>query len=273
MVAWTPREKKRNGEVKEPEPKLEVKEVLVKTNQPDGSVVSHRYVVCRNPIQARREAATRAALVARLPGMLRDQGAKTLLKNRSVARLLKARKGAYVLNREELAEAPKYDGIWVVRTNTELDPKDVALRYKQLWMVERTFRTAKSLLDTRPVFHQTDDAIRGHMFCSFLALTLQKALFERLEQAELQESWNDIVRDLRAVTETQIEQDHKRLAVRSRITERAAGVFRAVGLRIPPVIRQLPRRTQPAVTHASGNDAPAAPRPPKCGATDSRHKP
>ena len=141
-------------------------------------------------------------------------------------------------------------------------------------MVERTFRTAKSLLDTRPVFHQTDDAIRGHMFCSFLALTLQKALFERLEQAELQESWNDIVRDLRAVTETQIEQDHKRLAVRSRITERAAGVFRAVGLRIPPVIRQLPRRTQPAVTHASGNDAPAAPRtPPKCGATDSRHKP
>ena len=274
VVAWTPREKKRNGEVKEPEPKLEVKEVLVKTNQPDGSVVSPRYVVCRNPIQARREAATRAALVARLPGMLRDQGAKTLLKNRSVARLLKARKGAYVLNREELAEAPKYDGIWVVRTNTELDPKDVALRYKQLWMVERTFRTAKSLLDTRPVFHQTDDAIRGHMFCSFLALTLQKALFERLEQAELQESWNDIVRDLRAVTETQIEQDHKRLAVRSRITETAAGVFRAVGLRIPPVIRQLPRRTQPAVTHASGNDAPAAPRtPPKCGATDSRHKP
>ena len=161
VVAWTPREKKRNGEVKEPEPKLEVKEVLVKTNQPDGSVVSPRYVVCRNPIQARREAATRAALVARLPGMLRDQGAKTLLKNRSVARLLKARKGAYVLNREELAEAPKYDGIWVVRTNTELDPKDVALRYKQLWMVERTFRTAKSLLDTRPVFHQTDDAIRA----------------------------------------------------------------------------------------------------------------
>ncbi len=274
VVAWTPREKKRNGEVKEPEPKLEVKEVLVKTEKPDGSVVSHRYVVCRNPAQARREAANRADLVAKLPAMLRDQGAKTLLKNRSVARLLKARKGAYVLNREELAEAPKYDGIWVVRTNTELDPKDVALRYKQLWMVERTFRTAKSLLDTRPVFHQTDDAIRGHMFCSFLALTLQKALFERLEQAELQESWNDIVRDLRAVTETQIEQDHTRLAVRSRITERAAGVFRAVGLRIPPVIRQLPRRTQPAVTHASGNDPPAAPRtPPKCGATDSRHKP
>ena len=273
VVAWTPREKKRNGEVKEPEPKLEVKEVLVKTNQPDGSVVSHRYVVCRNPIQARREAATRAALVARLPGMLRDQGAKTLLKNRSVARLLKARKGAYVLNREELAEAPKYDGIWVVRTNTELDPKDVALR--QAVVDGRADLPNRQVPPRYPPGLPPDRRRHpGPHVRSFLALTLQKALFERLEQAELQESWNDIVRDLRAVTETQIEQDHKRLAVRSRITERAAGVFRAVGLRIPPVIRQLPRRTQPAVTHASGNDAPAAPRtPPKCGATDSRHKP
>ena len=274
VVAWTPRRKKRNGEVKEPEPKLEAKEVVVETPQPDGSIVSNRYVVCRNPIEARREAATRAALVKNLPGMLRAQGAKSLLKNRAIARLLKAQKSAYVLDREKLAEAPKYDGVWVLRTNTALDPKDVALRYKQLWMVERTFRTAKSLLDTRPVFHQTDAAIRGHMFCSFLALTLQKALLERLEQARLPASWNDVVRDLRAVTDTEIEQDHKRLAVRSRMTETATGVFRALGLRIPPVIRQLPRRTQPNTTHASGTDAPTDPQdPPKCGATDSRREP
>ena len=251
VVAWRSRKRKRNGEVKEREPRLEVKEVLVKTAQADGSVVSNRYVVCRNPGQARREAANRAELVARLPAMLRDQGAKTLLKNRSVARLLKAGKGAYELDREELAAAPKYDGIWVVRTNTELDAEDVALRYKQLWMVERTFRTAKSLLDTRPVFHQTDAAIRGHMFCSFLALTLHQALFERLEQAGLQESWNDIARDLRAVIEMEIEQDHKRLAVRTKPTDRAASVFRAVGVRLPPVIRQLPRRTEPNTTQPS----------------------
>lgn len=274
VVAWTSRKRTRTGEVRNPEPKLEVKEVVVKTDQPDGSIVSNRYVVCRNPIEARREAANRAALVEKLPGMLRAQGAKTLLKNRSIARLLKARTGAYELDQQELDEAPRYDGVWVVRTNTELDPEDVALRYKQLWMVERTFRTAKSLLDTRPVFHQTDEAIRGHMFCSFLALTLQKALFERLEQAGLQESWNDVVRDLRAVTETEIEQDDKRLAVRSRLTETAASVFRAVGVRIPPVIRQLPRRTQSNGAHASGNDGPADPRtPPKCGATDSRREP
>lgn len=241
-IAWESRKPK--GKEEKGEPKLEVKEVVVEEKQQDGSVESHRYVVCRNPAQARRDAATREALVARLPELLREQGAKSLLKNRAYARFLKPRQNAYQLDREAIAEAPKYDGIWVLRTNTRLDAKDVALRYKQLWMVERTFRTAKSLLDTRPVFHKTDATIRGHIFCSFLALMLQKALFEHLAKAAVQESWNDILRDLRAVTETEIEQDTKRLAVRSRMTERATRVFRAVGVRVPPVIRQIPNTTR-----------------------------
>ena len=147
--------------------------------------------------------------------------------------------------------------MWVLRVargltslsgRIELDPKDVAQRYKQLWMVERTFRTAKSILNTRPVFHQTAAAIRGHMFCSFLALTLQKALFDHLDQAEVSASWYDIKQDLRAVRETEIEQDHKRFAVRDSMSGLAVSVFRAVGLRVPPVIQHLPASTEsPAV--------------------------
>jgi transposase len=34
----------------------------------------------------------------------------------------------------------------------------------------------KSLLDTRPIFHKCDETIRGHVFCSFLALLLRKEL-------------------------------------------------------------------------------------------------
>jgi transposase len=46
----------------------------------------------------------------------------------------------------------------------------VALAYRELWRVEAIFRTAKSILETRPIFHQSDAAIAGHLFCSFLAL-------------------------------------------------------------------------------------------------------
>jgi transposase len=53
------------------------------------------------------------------------------------------------------------------------------LCYKQLWTVEQTFRTAKHLFSTRPIFHKLDETIRGHVFCSFLALVLKSELEER----------------------------------------------------------------------------------------------
>ena len=68
----------------------------------------------------------------------------------------------------------------MLTTNTDLPAREVALKYKQLWMVEDVFRSMKSLLDTRPVFHKCDETIRGHVFCSFLALLLRKQLQDRL---------------------------------------------------------------------------------------------
>jgi hypothetical protein len=75
-----------------------------------------------------------------------------------------------------------YDGEWILRTDTALSASEVALKYEQLWLVEAILRTMKSQqLDTRPIFHQNDGIIRGHVFCSFLALVLGKALQDRLE--------------------------------------------------------------------------------------------
>lgn len=82
-----------------------------------------------------------------------------------------------------MKEDERYDGKWVLRTNTDLPAETVALKYKQLLDVEQVFREMKSVLETRPVFHQTDEAIRGHVFCSFLALLLMKGLRGRLERA------------------------------------------------------------------------------------------
>ena len=69
----------------------------------------------------------------------------------------------------------RFDGVFVLRTNTDLNPLDAMLCYKQLWTVEQTFRTAKHLFATRPIFHKLDETIRGHVFCSFLALVLKKS--------------------------------------------------------------------------------------------------
>jgi hypothetical protein len=82
-------------------------------------------------------------------------------------------------------------------------------------MVESIFRSAKSLLETRPIYHKVDDTIRGHVFCSFLALVLRKELETRLEKQGEKLEWADINRDLRALQEVEVEMQGKKLYLRT----------------------------------------------------------
>ena len=218
-----------------PDPmELQVKEVTVRGK----GTASRRHVVCRNPEQAAKDAATRAELLASLEEKLRS-GAKNLVANKGYRRYLKAAKGALSVDHEKALEEERFDGMWVLRTNTALPAVEVALKYKQLWMVEQIFRTAKSLLDTRPVFHKTDATICGHVFCSFLALVLRDELFRRMERVGVKAEWADILRDLNALTETVIAHDGKRFAVRSAAAGVAGRIAQCVGVRLPKAVRRL----------------------------------
>ena len=129
--------------------------------------------------------------------------------------------------------------MWVLRTNTALPAVEVALKYRQLWMVKQIFRTGKSLLDTRPVFHKIGATICGHVFCSFLALVLRDTLVRRMERAGVAAEWADILRDLNALTETGIVHDGKRFAVRSAAVGVAGRIARCVGIRLPKAVRRI----------------------------------
>ena len=112
---------------------------------------------------------------------------------------------------------------------------------KQLWTVERTFRTAKSLFETRPIYHKLDETIRGHVACSFLALVLKKELEDRLAAANTsaRASWPEVIADLNSLTETEVEQDGKRFLLRSAPRPAAALAFSALGVALPPTLRQI----------------------------------
>ena len=110
------------------------------------------------------------------------------------------------------------------------------MQYKQLWRVEQIFRNSKTLLKTRPVFHKYDETIRGHAFCSFLALVLLKELDRCLEAAGLDTEWNDILRDLKALQVMRVEEHGKVVFVRSQLQGCCAQIFQAVGVAIPPLL-------------------------------------
>lgn len=115
----------------------------------------------------------------------------------------------------------------------------VALKYKELRQVEQAFRDIKSILETRPIFHKRDETIRGHVFCSFLALVLRKELDRRLETAGHSFEWADLKHDLKALQETVIEDNGKRLAIRSQCLGTCGKTFQSVGVAIPPTIREI----------------------------------
>jgi hypothetical protein len=222
---------------------LEVKEVVVG----DWGPGSHprRYVVCFNPEEARRDAAVREAILDSLRAKL-QQGDKGLVGNAGYRRFLATPKeGHFEIDPARVAEDARFDGIYVLRTNSKLPVLSIALAYRQLWKVEAIFRTAKSILETRPIYHQSDAAIAGHLFCSFLALLLRKELDERLSAAGLTVEWDDVVRDLDRVEQITIEQNAKRFRLRPDAPSCAVGVFKAIGVALPPLVSQLPPPATP----------------------------
>jgi len=201
-------------------------------------LAGRRYIVCRNQQEAQKDAADRASIVAALERQL-AKGDKALVGNTGFRRYLKTISDEhFAIDPDKIEEERKFDGIFVLRTNTDLNPLEAMLCYKQLWTVEQTFRTAKHLFSTRPIFHKLDETIRGHVFCSFLALVLKTALEDRIAALGRSGSWPEIIADLDSLTETEIEHDGKRFIVRSAPRPAASLALRAAGIALPPTVRE-----------------------------------
>jgi hypothetical protein len=146
----------------------------------ETTIKGRRYVLCRNEEEAQKDAERGGAILAGLERKL-NHGDKALVSNKGYRRFVKTvGSGNFSIDHDKVKADAKFDGLFVLRTNTKLSALQVVLRYRNLPAVEDTFKTAKALLTTRPIFPKTDKAIRGHVFCSFLAMLLRKELFDRL---------------------------------------------------------------------------------------------
>jgi transposase len=198
-----------------------------------------RYIVCKNERQARKDEATRNAILESLEEKLHS-GAKSLIGNKGFKKYLAVKKNSVTIDKKKIEEEKRFDGKWVLTTNTNLPASEVALQYKELWMVEYVFRDMKSILETRPVYHQLDETIKGHVFCSFLALVLRKELDKRLEAHKMELEWNDMKRDLLLLQEVVLDESkNRKVVIRTAPQGTCSNVFRAVGVAIPPTIREL----------------------------------
>src|SRR5215212_8954447 len=168
-----------------------------------------RYIVCRNEAEAEKDAADLRA----------------------------TSKKAFEIDPGKLAEEARYDGLFVLRTNARITPLQAVLRYRDLIQVEQLFRTAKALMRTRPISHSSDSAIRGHVFCSFLALILRKELDEHCRAAGFRPEWGDVLRDLDRLQEVAISKDGRQITLRTPATGVIGPLFKAARIALPPNVR------------------------------------
>jgi transposase len=218
------------------ETQLFVKEVTVK---------DRRYIVCRNEAEAKKDREDRQAVIQALDAQLK-KGEKTLIGNSAYRRYLRRAaagdqeaKAAFEIDAGKLADEARFDGIFVLRVpcQARITPLQAVLRYRDLLQVEELFRSAKSLLKTRPVYHSSDAAIRGHVFCSFLALILRKELQARCDKADIKPEWHDVLRDLDRLQEVTIEQDGETITLRTPTQGTTGLLFKAAGVALPKNIR------------------------------------
>ena len=235
------------------ETQLFVKQVMIEDK---------RYIVCRNEAEAEKDRKDREAIVAALDAQLK-KGDKALIGNSAYRRYLRKSVGtkdktkgkdkdkgdrAFEIDAGKLAEEARFDGIFVLRTNANVTPLQAVLRYRDLLQVENLFLRTKAIMRTRPIFHSSDAAIRGHVFCSFLALAMQKYLDDLSCEAGVAPEWKQLLRDLDRLQQVRLQYRGADWLVRTDAAQTITALFRQAHVALPPRARQTapPKPTAPS---------------------------
>ena len=157
----------------------------------------------------------------------------------------------------------------MLRTNAKITPLQAVLRYRDLLKVENLFLRTRAVMRTRPIFHSSDAAIRGHVFCSFLALTMQKYLEDLSRRAGVIPEWKTLLRDLDRLQQARIRHRDNDWLVCTNVAKPIADLFWHAHIALPPRAKQMaPPKLAPSTKSARKRRGR-----PRRGATPSRISP
>ncbi|MEW9671319.1 IS1634 family transposase [Ammoniphilus sp. 3BR4] len=208
------------------------KNLEIKSAKIDGDT----YVLCYNPDGAERDKISRDIVLEKLRKKITELGPTGLVKNRAYSKFLTIDKAAASIDEEKIKEDARFDGKYAVRSNSSLSAQEIALAYKQLWRVEAAFRDLKQNLDLRPMYHRTEDRVRGHIMICFLALVLESFMRLKLKESGSTSSYSQVMHDLEQLKVSKVLTEGKEVVVRNELTGQAFDAFKALGTQVPPRI-------------------------------------
>jgi transposase len=232
---------RRGGRYKTVKDNLQIKEVYL-----GQGATKRRFVVVHNPQEARKDQKVREKIlevlkqelqsIATLPEDKQGPARKRLLAHKSMKRYLRELKSGQIkINKAKVRDDARLDGKYLLSSsNEQLSAEDIALGYKQLLEVERAFRTMKSTLELRPVYHRKDERIRSHVLLCWLAL-----LLVRVAEVETGLTWERIRTEMDALHLGKFFTENNRVLQYTELTNAQRNILKKLKITPPKTIKSI----------------------------------
>jgi len=209
----------------------------------EGKIVqlADKLVITYSEKRAQKDRVDRNRLVEKALSMLKEP-AKIKASNKKGGKrfiLHESENDQYCLDERAIAADEKFDGYYAIQSSLpDLSAKAVLEAYHTLWKIEESFRIMKSTLEARPIFHWTEQRIKGHFVVCFLAFLQERTLEFKLRKNNLPMSPSQIREALNSLLFTELEIHGQPYLIKMKPTEGANKILRL--LRIAPPKNILP---------------------------------
>lgn len=211
----------------------------------ETEVNGYRYIICYNPLQAKRDKQTRESVIKHLKeeidGLDPDsKKAANLYGDKFKGRYLRRLKdGTLKINKMQIREDEKLDGKYILYTSTDLDREEIAATYKRLNNIERSFRSLKSLHNMEPVFHYANRRIKAHVFVCILAHMLERLMEKKFAREDFEMTADRALEHLSRMKLTRTELNDKKFLIRTETQEEMNNIFQALHYQPPSRVEHL----------------------------------
>ena len=139
---------------------------------------------------------------------------------------------SYSLDEEAILKDKAFDGYYAVETNDlELSPKEIISNYGMLWKIEESFRIMKSTMEVRPIFHWTEERIKGHFMACFLSFLLERNLEFKLKEKNIDCSPERIKEALNSMNFAEVKHNDKSHFIKMNTLELSNKILKALSIK------------------------------------------
>ena len=203
-------------------------------------IYKKRRIICTySAKRARKDQHNRQKLIDKAKKLLEEPSKLNQLRKRGAGRFITTDPDGQSpqLDVNKVNEDAKYDGFKALSTTTDLSVELILEKYRDLFEVEHSFRSLKSDLEIRPMFHWTDRRIRGHVCMCFMAFTMINHI---RNSTQLQHKQIVKAMDKMQISDVQSDSSRPNVYLRSAIDKHQQVLIDKLGLRIPASITPQP---------------------------------